>query len=58
LFVMVIVKTPEQIEGIRKSCRLLASVMEQLVRMVKPGITTGDLDREAERLAVPGRPAR
>ncbi len=47
---MVIVKTPEQIEGIRKSCRLLAHVMEQLVRMVKPGITTGDLDREAERL--------
>ena len=34
---MAIIKTPEQIEGIRKSCHLLAEVMQELIKAVKPG---------------------
>lgn len=56
---MVIVKTKEQIEGIKKSCRLLAQVMRQIQTMVGPGMTTGEIDRVAEELirAGGGKPA-
>ncbi len=47
---MVIIKTPEQIEGIRKSCRLLAQIMEQVKQAVKPGITTRELNVLTEKL--------
>lgn len=56
---MVIVKTSEQIEGIRKSCRLLASVMEELSQVIKPGITAKEIDALAEKLITEagGKPA-
>ena len=56
---MVIVKNSEQIEGIRKSCRLLASVMEELSKVIKPGITTKEIDTVAEKLITEagGKPA-
>lgn len=46
---MVIIKTPEQVEGIRQSCALLASVMKELMTMVKPGVTTVELNAHAEK---------
>ena len=41
----VIVKTEEQIEGIRKSSRLTSDVLDMLEERIAPGITTGDINR-------------
>jgi len=46
---MVIIKTPEQVEGIKQSCNLLSSVMKALITMVKPGVTTRELNDFAEK---------
>jgi len=56
---MVIIKTREQIDGIRKSCHLLAQVMEALKPLVRPGVSTRELNAAAERLisAAGGKPA-
>lgn len=51
---MVIIKTKEQIDGIRKSCQLLARVMKELGGFVKPGISTKELNDVAERLIAEG----
>lgn len=47
---MVIIKTPEQIDGIRRSCRLLARIMNEVKAAVKPGVTTRQLNALTERL--------
>lgn len=36
----IIIKTPEQIEGIRKSCQLSAKGLNYLEKLIEPGITT------------------
>jgi len=56
---MVIVKNKEQVEGIRKSCKLLASVLETVGKEVKPGISPKELDTLAEKLIrdAGGKPA-
>jgi methionyl aminopeptidase len=41
----VIVKTEEQIEGIRKSGQLTRDILDMLEQRIRPGITTGDIDR-------------
>jgi methionyl aminopeptidase len=41
---MIIIKTAKEIEAIRKGGKILAEVLEQLIKIVKPGITTGDLE--------------
>ena len=41
---MIIIKTPEQIDGIRKSCKALAQLFEELKPVIKPGKTTKELD--------------
>ena len=41
----VIIKTPEEIEKMRVAGRLAAEVLEMIEMHVKPGITTGELDR-------------
>ncbi len=45
----IIIKTPEQIEGIRKSCRLAAETLDFIEPHVKAGISTGYLDRLIEK---------
>jgi methionyl aminopeptidase len=40
----VIIKTPEQIEGIRKSCHLAYKCLCMVEELVRPGIRTGELD--------------
>lgn len=45
---MVIVKSPREIDMIRTACRVVAEIHERLKEHVKPGVTTGDLDRMAE----------
>lgn len=41
---MIIIKTAEQIAGIKKSCQLAASTLNHLASSLKPGITTQHLD--------------
>ena len=41
------IKTPEQIEQMRIAGRLAAEVLELLVPLVKPGVTTEELDQIA-----------
>ena len=48
----IIIKTPEQIEGIRKSSRLAAQTLKHLEQFVKPGITTLELDAIAEEFVL------
>jgi len=62
LFSMVmskLIKTLDQIEGIKASCRALAKVFVELEKMVKPGISTADLEKTACQLIAKagGRPA-
>ncbi len=40
----IIIKTPEQIAGIRKSSKLAAATLDMIEAYVKPGITTEELD--------------
>ena len=48
---MVILKSPEEIEKLRKSNRIVAEVLRDIVPRVKPGVTTAELDRLSGELA-------
>ena len=56
---MIKIKSPKQIDGIRKSSRLLVQVLQEIVGMVEPGISTARLDEHARaRIAeLGGRPS-
>jgi len=56
---MITIKTKEEIAVMRQGGNILASILAKLGEMVKPGITTADLEKEANRLilAAGGRPA-
>ena len=41
----IILKTPEEIEKMRVAGRLAAEVLDYITPFVKPGVTTGELDR-------------
>ncbi|OGW33950.1 MAG: type I methionyl aminopeptidase [Nitrospirae bacterium GWC2_56_14] len=47
---MVILKSPQEIEKIRKACRVVANVLEGVRTKVRAGITTKELDEFAEQL--------
>lgn len=44
------IKSPAEIALMRESCRILKEVHEELAKMIEPGISTLDIDREGERL--------
>ncbi len=44
------VKNEKQTALMRESCRRLTQVFEQLHKMIRPGITTWEIDQEGERL--------
>ncbi len=48
---MVILKSPEEIEKLRRSNRIVAEVLRDIVDRVKPGVTTSELDRLSGELA-------
>lgn len=48
---MIILKSREEIDKIRKSNRIAARVLEELRKIIVPGITTAELDRVAEEMA-------
>jgi methionyl aminopeptidase len=41
---MIPLKTEKQIDGIRKSCRMLSAMYRELIPLVKPGVETLELD--------------
>lgn len=44
---MIVIKSPEEIEAIRKPCRIVASVIEDLKGFIKAGVRTIDIDARA-----------
>jgi methionyl aminopeptidase len=46
---MIIFKSPEEIDRMRKAGHVVAVTIDRLLEAVKPGITTADLDRIAEK---------
>lgn len=47
---MITLKTPQDIEIMRAANLIVAEVLAELRRHVRPGVSTGDLDRIAERM--------
>ncbi|OQA52037.1 MAG: Methionine aminopeptidase 1 [candidate division WS2 bacterium ADurb.Bin280] len=47
---MITIKTKEDIKKLRKSCQICSFVREQILRKIKPGITTVELDNIASRI--------
>lgn len=45
---MISVKTPQEIEIMREGGHILASIMQELIAEVRPGVSTGKLDKLAE----------
>lgn len=45
---MIRIKNLQQIDGIRKSCKLLARLFQELVPRIKPGVSTWELDEFAK----------
>lgn len=45
---MIIIKTEEQIEKMRKAGEILANIHKEIAKMIKPGITTMEIDRFVE----------
>ena len=41
----IVIKTPEEIEKMRVTCRLASEVLDYITPFVKPGVTTGELDK-------------
>lgn len=46
---MIKLKSAEEIEKIKESCKIVASILEELSELIKPGITTNELDSIAEK---------
>lgn len=47
---MIELKTEAEIERMRRPARITAEILAALREKARPGVTTGDLDREAERM--------
>lgn len=46
---MIILKSPEEIEKIAQSCLIVAKTLDYLKNMIKPGITTKEIDNSADQ---------
>lgn len=44
------IKSPREIELMRESCRLLSLVHDELAKMIRPGISTKEIDRVCEEM--------
>ncbi len=49
---MIILKSRQEIEKIHKACLIVATVLDEIQDMIKPGITTQALDEFAEKVIV------
>lgn len=54
------IKTPEQIEGIRESCKINVAVLDYVAEHIKAGVTTEEIDQWVynETTRMGGIPAR
>ncbi len=48
----IIIKTPEQIEGVRRSSKLAGQTLEYIAGFIKAGVTTAFLDRKIEEFII------
>ncbi len=48
----ILLKTPEQIAGIRRACRLTAWILQETCKQAKEGVTTEELNTIAHRLHI------
>jgi len=46
---MIVIKTAEEIEGIRRACRVVAGALEVAEKLAIPGVTTKEIDTKIER---------
>lgn len=46
----ILLKTPEQIQGIRRACKLAATILDKLCKKAKAGVTTNQLNDYAAEL--------
>ena len=46
------IKTPEEIEIMKDSGKMLASILKELEKATKPGVTTQDLNKLAQELVL------
>ena len=46
---MIIIKSPREIELIRKSCRIVVDTFEYIGKIIRPGIETIEIDRAVEK---------
>ena len=44
------IRTPKQIEGIRRACRLGREVLDKAHAAIRPGVTTDEIDRVVSSL--------
>ncbi|WP_269541562.1 type I methionyl aminopeptidase [Cerasicoccus fimbriatus] len=44
------IRPDEEVEAVRESCIIAATVLDELCKLVKPGVTTYDLDQEGKKL--------
>ena len=49
---MVIIKTEEEIELLRKSNLLVSGTLAEIAGMMKPGVSTKDIDKRAEEFII------
>ncbi|HWI40087.1 MAG TPA: M24 family metallopeptidase, partial [Verrucomicrobiae bacterium] len=56
---MIVLKSPSEIERMRRASRIVASVLQRLRGEIQPGVSTVELDRiaEAEAVAAGAKPA-
>jgi methionyl aminopeptidase len=47
---MIVLKTSREIETLREANRIVAEILERLAEMVRPGVTTAELDSVAEAM--------
>jgi methionyl aminopeptidase len=52
---MIFLKSPEEIEKMSASGRLVAEILSEIRRRIKPGVTTQELDLLAARTEINGR---
>ena len=47
---MVVIKTPDEIELMRRANRIVAEVLDALREMARPGVSTADMETKAEKM--------
>ena len=48
---MIVLRSRSEVDKIRNACRIVGDVLQRLRALVKPGVTTAELDRRAEEWA-------